>query len=143
MFYIIPSYSFLTYINKIHEIVLLTIWGWGSEALGESFIEYDPTIVELAVKQKDVKKVHGDVTGNVSEEEIPKKRKKKQSDKLVINPEKSWFEINVIDKNIRERKEMEERIGLTRIVQELRNSADHANVDKDRIIRIPVRKFCL
>ena len=94
-------------------------------------IEEDPAIVELAVKQKDVKKVHGDVTGNVSEEEIPKKRKKKQSDKLVINPEKSWFEINVIDKNIRERKEMEERIGLTRMVQELRNNANHVNIDKD------------
>ena len=75
----------------------------------------------MAVKQKDVKKVHGDVTGNVSEEEIPKKRKKKQSDKLFLNPVKFWFEINIIDKNIRERKEMEERIGLTRIVQELRN----------------------
>ena len=107
MFYIIPSYSFLTYINKIHEIVLLarvrdsssiTQLFLGSEVLGESLIEDDPAIVELAVKQKDVKKVHGDVTGNVSEEEIPKKRKKKQSDKFVINPEKSWFEINVIDK---------------------------------------------
>ena len=57
-------------------------------------------------------------------------RKKKfqrrgKRNKLVINPENSWFEINVIDKNIRERKEMEERIGLTRIVQELRNSADY------------------
>ena len=84
-----------------------------------------------------MKKVHGDVTGNVSEEEIPKKRKKKQSNKLVINPEKSWFEINVIDKNIRERKGMEERIGLTRIVQELRNSADYVKI---KLIIIPVRK---
>ena len=67
--------------------------------------------------------------GNFLEEEIPTKKKKKQSDKLVINPEKSWFEINVIDKNIRERKEMEERIGLTKMVEELRNSADHVNVD--------------
>ena len=99
------------------------------KVLGESLIEDDPAIVELAVKQKDVKKVHGDVTGNVSEEEIPKKRKKKQSDKLVINPEKSWFEINVIDKNIRERKETKERIGLTRIVQELRNRQLEYKID--------------
>ena len=97
------------------------------KVLGESLIEDDPAIIDLAVKQKNVEKVHEDMTENNSEEEIPKKRKKKQNDKVVINPEKSWFEINVIDKNIRERKEMEERLGLTKMVQELRAGADNVN----------------
>ena len=58
-----------------------------------------------------------------------RKKKFQRRDKLVINPEKSRFEINVIDKHIRERKEMEERIGLTRIVQELRNRQLEYKID--------------
>ena len=38
------------------------------------------------------------------EEEVPIKRKKTQNSKVVINPPKSWFELNVIDKNVQERK---------------------------------------
>ena len=66
--------------------------------LGESLLEEDPAIVELAVQKK-----LDDESGNV-DEEVPIKRKKTQNSKVVINPPKSWFELNVFDKNVQERK---------------------------------------
>ena len=49
-------------------------------------------------------------------------KEKTQNNKVVINPPKSWFELNVIDKNVQERKEMEKAIGLTKMVEDLRKS---------------------
>ena len=74
--------------------------------LGESLLEDDPAIVELAVEKR-----LDDVSGNV-DEEVPIKRKKTQNQKVVINPPKSWFELNVIDKMSKREKKSRRRLVL-------------------------------
>ena len=84
--------------------------------LGESLLEDDPAIVELAVEKK-----LDDESGNV-DEEVPIKWKKNTKSESCHQSPKSWFELNVIDKNVQERKEIEKAIGLSKIVEDLRKS---------------------
>ena len=56
------------------------------------------------------------------EEEIPTK-KKKQETKKVQNQKLSWFEENVIKKNIEERKRMEKALGLDTLAEDLRKTS--------------------
>ena len=52
-------------------------------------------------------------------EEILTKKKKQQEMKKVPNPKLSWFEENVIKKNIEERKKMEKALGLEKLADDL------------------------
>ena len=47
------------------------------------------------------------------------KKTKKQS----CNPELSWFEKNVVQKNIRERKELENKLEIEKLAEELKKTA--------------------
>ena len=61
------------------------------------------------------------------EAEVPSKKSKS---KYLLNPKLSWFEENVIQKNIRERKELEKKLGLDKMADELRKTAkDYDELD--------------
>ena len=56
---------------------------------------------------------------NSEDDAVPSKKTKKQ----LANPELSWFEINVIQKNIREREELAKKLGIDTIADELKKTA--------------------
>ena len=43
--------------------------------------------------------------------------------KQLANPELSWFEVNVIQKNIREREELAKKLGIDTIAAELKKTS--------------------
>ena len=57
--------------------------------------------------------------GNIAEYVVPKKKIKKE----LLNPKLSWFEENVIQKNIKEREEFAKKIGIDKIADEVRKTA--------------------
>ena len=48
---------------------------------------------------------------------------RKQQQKKLANPELSWFDINVIQKNIREHEELAKKLGIDTIADELKKTA--------------------
>ena len=101
--------------------------------LGESLIEDDPAILDLRVDSND-NNDEGNKTATDDESEddwedsdektddvdvVPKKKTKKQ----LANPKLSWFEENVIKKNIKEREELAKKLGIDNIADEFRNAA--------------------
>ena len=103
--------------------------------LGESLIEDDPAIVDLRVDtndnndnsnhevtdSEDENSIEGSDSsnGNIAEYVVPKKKIKKE----LLNPKLSWFEENVIQKNIKEREEFAKKLGIDKIADELRKTA--------------------
>ena len=59
-------------------------------------------------------------------------RGKKQKKKQLANPKLSWFEENVIRKNIEEREELAKKLGIDNIAEELRKTAkDYVSAQSD------------
>ena len=103
--------------------------------LGESLIEDDPAIFDLRVDtndnndnsnhevtdSEDENSIEGSDSskGNIAEYVVPKKKTKKE----LSNPKLSWFEENVIQKNIKEREEFAKKIGIDKITDEVRKTA--------------------
>ena len=112
----------------------------GKHILGESLIEDDPAILDLRVDKNDNSNNH-EVTdedededadededssegsdnsnGNIADYVVPKKRTKKE----LAKPKLSWFEENVIQKNIKEREDFAKKLGIDTIADELRKTA--------------------
>ena len=67
-----------------------------------------------------------------SDEEVPSKKAKSKCQNL-INPKLSWFEENVIQKNIRERKELEKKLGIDKLADELRKTSKDCDQDLDLV----------
>ena len=108
--------------------------------LGESLLEDDPAILDLRVDSNDNnEKTNEDSTDDESEDDwedvnektdydVPRKKTKKQ----LANPKLSWFEENVIRKNIEERKELLKKLGIDDIAEELRKTAkDYVSTQSD------------
>ena len=120
--------------------------------LGESLLEDDPAIIDLRVDSndnnektnedstdEDLNLVYEDSTDDKSEDDwedvnektdydVPRKKTKKQ----LANPKLSWFEENVIRKNIEERKELAKKLGIDDIAEELRKTAkDYVSTQSD------------
>ena len=109
------------------------------KVLGESILEEDSAILELGIVDMDnnrdidtsdqipkvVQRVQRksekkNYIEESDEEETPKKKKKEQEIKKLASPNLSWFEENVMKKNIEERKNMEKALGLDRLAEDLR-----------------------
>ena len=108
--------------------------------LGESLLEDDPAILDLRVDSNDNnEKTNEDSTDDESEDDwedvnektdydVPRKKTKKQ----LANLKLSWFEENVIRKNIEERKELAKKLGIDDIAEELRKTAkDYVSTQSD------------
>ena len=85
--------------------------------LGESILDDDPAILALRVDTNDSNGEdmnyyeESDEEGkdeDSDDDAVPSKKTKKQ----LANPELSWFEINVIQKNIREWEELAKKLGI-------------------------------
>ena len=105
-------------------------------------IEDDPAVLDLRVDKNDNSNNH-EVTdededededadededfsegsdnsnGNIADYVVPKKRTKKE----LAKPKLSWFEENVIQKNIKEREDFAKKLGIDTIADELRKTA--------------------
>ena len=82
-------------------------------------------------QMKIVQMMNQKMIGRVNEKtdcDVPRKKTKKQ----LANPKLSWFEENVIRKNIEERKELAKKLGIDDIAEELRKTAkDYVSTQSD------------
>ena len=97
-----------------------------SKILGESLLEDDPAILKLRVDTNDNNSEelqdmnYSEDSNKEGEDEnsedhaVPSKKTKKQ----LANPELSWFEVNVIQKIIREKEELAKKLGIDTIAAE-------------------------
>ena len=98
--------------------------------LGESLLEDDPAILDLRVDSNDN---NDDENKNTTDDEskddleendekteyvVPRKKTKEE----LANPKLSWFEENVIKKNIKERQDLAKELGIDIIADEFRNA---------------------
>ena len=103
-------------------------------------MEDNPAILDLRVDSNDNnEKTNEDSTDDESEDDwedvnektdydVPRKKTKKQ----LANSKLSWFEENVIRKNIEERKELAKKLGIDDIAEELRKTAkDYVSTQSD------------
>ena len=67
-----------------------------------------------------------------SDEEVPSKKSKSKCQNL-LNPKLSWFEENVTRKNIRERKDLEKKLGIDKLADELRKTTKDYNENLDLV----------
>ena len=100
------------------------------QILVESLLEDDPAILDLRVDSNDN---NDDENKNTTDDEskddleendekteyvIPRKKTKEE----LANPKLSWFEENVIKKNIKERQDLAKELGIDIIADEFRNA---------------------
>ena len=113
------------------------------KSLAASVIEDDPAIIGVRHKPKDDDELDSEqndpegskgrrtrkksscfLDSDSDNDEPSKKTKKKVTDSLFPTLPPSWFEINVIQKNIRERKEMEKALGIDKLSEDLRKGSN-------------------
>ena len=83
-------------------------------------------------KQKNHRKCKKKSFVEESDEEVPLKKAKSKCQNL-INPKLSWFEENVIQKNIRERRELEKKLGIDKLADELRKTSKDYDQNLDLV----------
>ena len=94
--------------------------------LGESILDDDPAILALRVDTNDNNGDYieeSDEEGKDEDSEDDAVPSKKTTTKKLANPELSWFDINVIQKNIREHEELAKKLSIDTIADELKKNA--------------------
>ena len=94
--------------------------------LGESILDDDPAILALRVDTNDNNGDYieeSDEEGRDEDSEDDAVPSKKTTTKKLANPELSWFDINVIQKNIREHEELAQKLSIDTIADELKKNA--------------------